>query len=65
MSREVLENFDGGGGGKGFEIGEGDWRLWYLIARGLDFDEECEAEAESIIAHRAASSRSLSSTTIG
>lgn len=65
-SREYFRNFDGGGGGEGFVIGEDDWRLWwYLIASGLCLDEECEAEAESIIAHNAASSRSLSSAITG
>lgn len=54
-----LGNF--GGGGEGFEIGDMDWKLEHLIARGLRDLEECEAAAESITAHKAASSRSLSS----
>lgn len=54
------------GGGEGLEIGEGSWRDGNLeVTRAFILEEECEAEAESIMAHSAASSRSLSSTTTG
>lgn len=57
-SLEILWNLVGG---KGFEIGDGDVVLLYLMARDLHLVVEREAVAESMTAHKAASSRSLSS----
>lgn len=63
--KEILAVLKSFGGGDGFEIGDGRGWLGYWIARGWrDLDlEECDAAAESITAHKAASSRSLSSMT--